>query len=255
MKVVLQPAYLLHRRPFRDSSQIIELLTAEHGRLSVVARGVRRKARGGSIGAVLQPFVPLLASFTGRAEMKTLTAVEVAGAPYGLRAEAVFSGLYLNELLVRLLHRHDPHPALFARYGDTLDALATAQAPDAALRRFELKLLDELGYSLDLATDAASGAPLSPDTWYRYETERGLVAISSGQQTDIPTFPGEDLIAMAREDFGGSAGRTAKRLLRQALAAHLGERPLLSRNLFPRGSSGAITSSVAQDSEQEVTSR
>jgi DNA repair protein RecO (recombination protein O) len=204
---------------------------------------------------VLQPFVPLLVSFTGRAEMKTLTAAEVAGAPYGLRAEAVFSGLYLNELLMRLLHRHDAHPALFARYGDTLQALATGESADAALRRFELKLLDELGYSFDLASDATSGAPLSPESWYRYETERGLVATSGTQRAEIPVFLGEDLLAMARDDFSGSAGRAAKRLLRQALAAHLGDRPLLSRNLFPRKGSGTVVSVEEQDVEREGADR
>ncbi len=122
MRVNLQPAYLLHRRPFRDSSQLVELFTAEHGRLSLVARGVHRKARGGSTGAMLQPFVPLLVSFSGRGELKTLTHTEVAGRPQRLSGATLFSGFYLNELLVRLLHRYDPHPPLFASYGDTLSA-------------------------------------------------------------------------------------------------------------------------------------
>ena len=133
MRVNLQPAYVLHSRPYRDSSALLEVLTPEHGRISLVARGVRNRSRRGSGAAQLQPFVPLLLSFTGRGELKTLTAKETVGAAISLRGERMFSGLYINELLVRLLHRHDPHPQLFALYGQTLEALqgnAEQQAED-----------------------------------------------------------------------------------------------------------------------------
>ena len=134
---------------------MLEVLTAEYGRLSLVARGARRKARGGSSGsALLQPFIPLLLSFSGRAELKNLTAKEAAGKLHELRGERLFSAMYVNELLVRLLHRHDPHPQLFAAYTEALQALARNDVVDTTLRHFEFKLLDELGYSFDLALDA-----------------------------------------------------------------------------------------------------
>ena len=237
MRVNLQPAYLLHRRPYRDSSQLLELFTAEHGRLSLVAKGVHRKARGGTTGAVLQPFVPLLVSFSGRGELKTLTHAEVAGSPRRLTGATLFSGFYLNELMVRLLHRHDPHPPLFASYGDTLTALGQGDSADSVLRRFELDLLQELGYSFALDAEADTGECLDRDGWYRLEPERGLVACVGGV-AEVQRYYGGDLLAMASGDFSGSAARTAKRLLRHALAAQLGDTPLRSRALFRQFSAG-----------------
>jgi DNA repair protein RecO (recombination protein O) len=119
MRVNLQPAYILHSRPYRDSSVILEVFTPEHGRISALARGARRKSRGGSAAALLQLFTPLLLSFSGRGELKTLTAREAAGTAVSLRGDRLYSGLYVNELLVRLLHRYDPHPQLFVAYGGT----------------------------------------------------------------------------------------------------------------------------------------
>lgn len=248
MRINLQPAYLLHRRPYRDSSQLVEVFTAEHGRLSLVARGVRRKTRGGNTAALLQPFVPLLVSFSGRAELKTLTHAEAAGRAGRLEGAALFSGFYLNELLVRLLHRHDPHPPLFAIYGDTLEALSKGVTADTVLRRFELALLDELGYSFALDTEADTGEVLDADSWYRLEPERGLVACSEGIG-DIQRYYGGDLLAMAGDNYSGSAARTAKRLLRQALAVHLGDMPLRSRSLFQQFASGNLAPQSASDQQ------
>ena len=145
MRVKLQPAWVLHSRPYRDSSALLEILSAEYGRMGLIGRGTRRRSRGGSESALLQPFAPLLLSFSGRGELRTLTGVEAAGAALTLRGERLFSGMYINELLVRLLHRDDPHPRLFALYGQALEALSEHDPVDGILRRFELVLLDELG--------------------------------------------------------------------------------------------------------------
>ena len=212
---------------------MLEVLTAEYGRLSLVARGARRKARGGSSGsALLQPFIPLLLSFSGRAELKSLTAKEAAGKLHELRGERLFSAMYVNELLVRLLHRHDPHPQLFAAYTEALQALAREDVVDTTLRHFEFKLLDELGYSFDLALDADSGERVQAHLWYHYIPDLGLVAKVDAADPSRPAYGGADLIAMAGGQFGGSVRVTAKRLLRQALAGHLGDAPLRSRELF-----------------------
>jgi DNA repair protein RecO (recombination protein O) len=212
---------------------LLEVLTAEYGRLSLVARGARRKARGGSSGsALLQPFIPLLLSFSGRAELKSLTAKEAAGKLHELRGERLFSAMYVNELLVRLLHRHDPHPQLFAAYTEALQALAREDVVDTTLRHFEFKLLDELGYSFDLALDADSGERVQAHLWYHYIPDLGLVAKVDAADPSRPAYAGADLIAMAGGQFGGSVRVTAKRLLRQALAGHLGDAPLRSRELF-----------------------
>ncbi len=232
MRVSLQPAYLLHRQAYRDSSQLLELFTAEHGRISLVARSVRRKARGGSTGALLQPFVPLLVSFSGRAELKTLTGAEAAGGAVQLRGERLFSGLYLNELLVRLLHRHDAHARLFAHYAETLQDLASGTPMDEALRRFEFSLLEELGYNFDLTHEAHGGPALQADSWYRYESGGGMLRPVADVQREIPLFLGDDLLALSRGEFSDSSRKTAKRLMRLVLADHLGGKPLRSRDLF-----------------------
>lgn len=234
MRIKLQPSFILHSHPYRDSSQILEVLTAQYGRLSLVAKGSRRKQRGGSDAALLQPFIPLLLSFSGRAEMKTMTAVEMAGEHRTLSGTRLFSGLYLNELLVRLLHRHDPHPALFLAYDNALASLKGGGQIDELLRCFEFTLLQELGFGFELAVDGASGEEVSADSWYHFDSEYGLVQQENGVGMQRPLFPGAELLIMAGGEFGESVRGTAKRLLRQALAGHLGGKPLKSRDLFRR---------------------
>jgi DNA repair protein RecO (recombination protein O) len=232
MRVHLQPSYILHSRPYRDSSLILEVFCAEHGRLSLVSKGARRRSKGGSNAALLQPFVPLLLSFSGRSEMKTLTQLEAAGPALALRGDRLFSAMYLNELLMRMLHRHDPHPRLFASYGNALGELAAAGVVEATLRRFELGLLDELGYSFSLTDDGLSGESLEDGGWYHYHPDHGLVAGVAGSDPARPAYAGRDLLALARGEFEGPASTTARRLLRQVLALHLGDAPLKSRDLF-----------------------
>ncbi|KGE05254.1 DNA repair protein RecO [Pseudohaliea rubra] len=232
MQASLQPAYLLHRRPYRESSQLLELFTAEHGRVGVVARGLRRRSRGGSPGALLQPFSPLLVGLVGRGELKTLAGVESGGGLAPLRGDALLSGLYVNELLVRLLHRDDPQPAVFASYATVLGALADAAPVEPALRRFEGELLEALGYAFALDHDALAGTPVEATRRYIFEPGVGLRAQRPGAAGT--SFAGEDLLRAAAGDFTGSAGRAAKGILRSALRELLGERPLRSRQLFLR---------------------
>lgn len=251
MRVQLQPAYVIHSRPYRDSSVLLDIFTAEHGRVSVVARGARRQTRRGTNAALLQPFTPLLLSFSGRAELKTLVAAEAAQGRLALQGVQMFSGMYLNELLVRLLHRNDAHPALFAAYDQALTSLVGCSEVDAVLRRFEIILLEQLGYSFDLAMDAANGQAVQPGHWYRFEPGVGVLACSGVQDDagdairEMPRalFAGADLLAMAAGDFSGTARTAAKRLLRAALAVHLGDAGLRSRELFR--ALGARTPSAA----------
>jgi len=232
MRVHLQPAYVIHSRPYRDSSALLDVFTAEHGRVSLVARGARRQARGGSAAALLQPFTPLLISFSGHTALKTLVATEAARAMLVLRGERLFSGIYMNELLVRLLHHNDAHPALFAAYDAALQALAGGSAMEAVLRRFELTLLEELGYGFTLGCEASGGQPILAGRWYRYEPGVGLLAARAPGEHGSRVYSGSDLLALASGDFDGPARHAAKRLLREALSVHLGEQPLRSRELF-----------------------
>jgi DNA repair protein RecO (recombination protein O) len=235
MRVLLQPAYLLHRRPYRDSSQLLEVLCADYGRVGLVARGTRRRSRGGASGALLQPFYPLLLSFSGAGELRSLTGVETGGGIAALRGNALLSGFYLNELLVRLLHRDDPQPEVFRAYALALAELAGSDAADAhiesSLRRFEFQLLEALGYRVELDVDADYGAPIDARGHYRFHPAAGLQR-DAGGVAEAGVYAGEDLLAVARGDFEGRAGRVAKALTRTALAPLLGDRPLRSRELF-----------------------
>src|SRR3569833_1174837 len=204
VRVLLQPAYVLHRRPYRDTSALLDVFTPDFGRVGLVARGARQaKSRS---AALLQPFQPVWASWSGSGDLSTMSAVEGAGSARWLTGAALMSGLYLNELLVRLLHRFDPHPELFACYETALNRLVqtpeqTAEpALEASLRIFEKRLLAEIGYGLVLEHEAGSGATL---------------------------------LDIARECLDDAESlREAKRLMRTALAAQLGNKPLASRRLF-----------------------
>lgn len=237
MRASLEPGFVLHTRPWRDNSLIVEYFSRELGRVSLVARGAKsRKSRGGTHAALLQPFTPLQCCWSGRSQLRTLTACEALGPALSLRGRRVYSGLYMNELLVRLLHHEDPHRKLFDYYAAALELIAAAEddGEEVPLRRFELVLLEELGYGFDLSCDGLSGAALAEESWYHFNEDHGLV--EAGQQAGdrLPRYSGADLASISRGDFSGSARLCAKRLLRQALAAHLGDKPLNSRDLFRR---------------------
>lgn len=238
-RIALQPAFVLHGRAWRETSELLEVWSRDHGRLSLVARGMRRPRSG--LRACLQPFQPLLLSWSGRPQgLMTLQAAETDGAPGALQDEALMSGFYLNELLLRLLHKGDPHPQLFADYTLALRELAAAHEPaDVVLRRFELQLLAESGYGLQLDRDAGSGEPLDPAARYEFRCEEGPVRAHPGSDPQI-TYSGARLLAIARGDFSGAADRAdARRLLRAVLDHHLAGQALRSRQVYAAMRRGA----------------
>ncbi len=259
-RVSLQPAYVLHHRPYRDSSLLLEIFTPDHGRVGLVARGARSpKSR---LYGVLQPFQPLLISWVGRGELATLSGAEANGPPQRLQGKSVISGFYINELLLRLLHRHDPHAALFDGYARTLPLLAQAVAPGVldrcsrrdstssipgvvppatlslpwlaeqrALRIFEKHLLKEIGYALVLGHEVENGAPIEPDQRYTYRLEQGPVR-SDGAGHGI-ALHGASLLSLMNEQLSDEQSlREVKSLMRAALALYLGDKPLQSRALL-----------------------
>lgn len=239
----LQPCYLLHRRPFRDSGQLLEVFSLEHGRLGIVARGVTRRRRGGALGELLQPFRPLLLSFAGRGDLATLGGAEAAGPHLQLRGDHLYSALYLNELLMRVLHRHEAHPALFSNYGLALESLADGLAIEPVLRSFELQLLEDLGYAVDLSCDAQNGMPITETGRYLLDPEAGLQCSDGASPASRRLYLGADLMAIARGDLNAAVLPAAKRLTRELLAPHLGPEPLRARALFrqaPRGTREAL---------------
>lgn len=226
----LQPAYVLHRRDYGDTSLLLELFSAAHGRLPLVAKGARRARRaGGSQAALLQPFAPLLVAWSGRGEVRTLTHAEAAGRAAALGGDALYCGFYVNELLLRLLGREEADQVVFGAYQQVLAGLAAGE-PDTPLRRFELTLLEQLGYRPPLDRDADTGAPVRADLRYVCDPERGPLAAVTA---DAASVSGATLLALqAGEPLTGAGAREARDLLRRLLAPHLGEKPLLSRTLF-----------------------
>ena len=221
-RVALTPGYLLHHRPWRDTSRILEVLTREHGRLTLFARGVRGpKAK---LAAVLRPFQLLLLSWSGRGEAPQLTGAERAATAAALPHGSLLAAFYLNELGLKLTTRHDALPELFDHYHDTLEELRGGAPLEPALRVFEKRLLRVLGYGLDLATEARSGLPLEPDAYYDLHPGVGLVPARGGAARALC---GHSLLNLARESLRGERElEDARRVLRAALGACLEGRPL-----------------------------
>jgi DNA repair protein RecO (recombination protein O) len=225
--VLLEPGFVLHQRPYRNSSQLLECLTAAHGRVGLVARGSRRAGSGQR--ALLQPFTPLRLSWVKRGELGQLTRVEPEGASYGLEGQALLAGFYGNELLLRLVARDDPNAEVFSCYSRCLSELAAGAAVARTLRVFELRLLRALGYGLELEVETDTGLPLRSDAYYSFEPDAGPRRAGPGAAAE-DTYSGRDLIELREERLEDEASlRTAQRLLGRVLQVYLGDRPLQSR--------------------------
>lgn len=235
MRMQTQPAFVLHTRSYSETSLLLEVFTSQHGRLGLIAKGARRPAS--RLRAVLAPFQPLLIGWSGRGELMILTGAEPDGAEYGLQGEVLYCGFYLNELLMRLLHRHDPHEQLYTVYRETLATLVGVTSRyEVALRLFEKRLLRELGYGLMLEHDVTDRSPVVADALYEYIPERGPIRIRHPElnaRSQGVRVRGASLLALANDDLSEPrALREAKALMRTLLAPHLGDRPLHSRHLF-----------------------
>ncbi len=232
MQVNAEPAYILHKRPYRETSQILEVFSRNHGRLSLMSRG-SRSPRSRTSG-LLQSFRPLLLSWYGRGEMPSLRSVDTADArPPELRGKALMSAMYLNELLVVLMHRNDVHETLFTEYHETLYRLQQTSRLEVILRNFEKNLLQQTGFGLNLVQDADSGEPVLADRYYAYHFEHGPVCCQPDSSRQNPVISGSSLLAF-------NAGRLEtprsiaeiKKLMRYVINSHLGGRKLKSRELF-----------------------
>ncbi len=226
-----QAGYLLHQRAFKERGALVDIFTHDWGRIALIANGVRQQ--GSRSGRLLQPFQRLLFSWRGGGELKRLITVESVGVAEVMAGQTLISALYLNELIMRLTSRHDPHPLLFSHYHQTVQKLAKGETVEWTLREFERDLLQELGYALNLSHDGESGELIEPDASYYYYPH-GAVKLQEGQEMGRElTLKGETLLAIASGKMPDKAGlREAKQLMRSMLQPHLGERPLMSRSLF-----------------------
>ena len=239
--VYLQPAFILQQRKYRETSLIIDALTRDFGRISLLAKGVR-KTKSKTSG-MLQPFIPLILSYVGKAELKTLTDVErctcsrqdcgihtIPGdmsQQFGeIKGMALYCGFYINELVACFLHKYDPHPEVFDYYGECLFSLADSSGMEKALRLFELRLMDCAGYGLQLEYDS-HGNSIELSKKYDFNVGQGPIAVIDGQ------FAGKTLQALSeRELTDPQVLSEAKILMRMVIDVYLQGRQLKSRTVI-----------------------
>ncbi|MDR2874347.1 MAG: DNA repair protein RecO [Methylobacillus sp.] len=223
-----QPVFVLHTYPFRETSLVVELFSRQFGRMGAIAKGARRPRS--ALRGMLQTFQPLLATWSGKSELRNLHALDWGEGLLLLNGDALMCGFYLNELLLRLLPREDAHEALYDHYAQTLRALASDAPHAPTLRRMELKMLQELGYAVPL-THQLDNTPILAESEYLYQPEHGALppdARKSGVQ-----LLGKTLLDMARDDYSDPATLLqSKQLMRMLLTHHLGDQPLHTRQLL-----------------------
>ena len=221
-----EPAYLLHQRPYRNSSQLLECMTLRYGRVGLVAQGSRRAGTGNR--ALLQPFVPLQIAWTRRGDLGRLVGVESHAPALALTGTRLMAGYYVNELMLRLMPRDDANSEAFSCYSDCLTNLERTPSPARTLRLLEYRLLDALGFALQLTSDVTSNSPIEPDRRYAFDYDSGPRA-----QSGSGGYSGADLISLREERLDDDGAlRAARKLLGDALALHLGERQLRSREVL-----------------------
>lgn len=228
-RILAQPGFVLHSYPYKETSLIVDVFSRDHGRIALVAKGAKRphsKLRG-----VLQTFQPLSVNWSGKSEVRTLTAAEWVGGLLPLEKSALLYGFYLNELLVKLLARDDPHPALFDHYVSTLNQLAHGESAPIVLRKFELALLKETGVAADWTTCTLLRKPVDPATVYVVDPEHGVRPVRPSDTS--PKVHGKTLLDMQREDYSDATTKAqSKLLMRFLLAHHLGGAQLNTRQIL-----------------------
>lgn len=229
LKQDLHLAYILHARPYRETSLLLEIFSAEHGRVAAVARGAKRgKAK---ISSILQPFIPLQVSWYGGGELVTLTAAEIGHLTAPLVGKNAICGLYINELVTKLLPKWDHCADLFTTYAASIANLASGDlSAQVVLRKFELQLLKSLGYALQLSQEVETGASIRADAYYVFDPVLGPKITHS---SNVAAFKGASLLALAAGCFTApEIMLDLKRLMRLVLRHHLGGRQLVSRELL-----------------------
>ena len=229
MRISRQSSYTLHSRPYRETSLLIDVFSRDHGRKTVLAKGIRNLKSRNRCATI--PFSRHSIGWAGKGELPVLTQAEHDGPVNLLKGKERVCGFYANELLVKLLHRHDPHPALFDAYDDLLNALGKEKSVEVGLRILEKVLLRELGYALDLDREANGTVPIDPGIQYRYVPMYGVIRADDDNRG--VTVSGATLLALSREEFSDRQSvEECKHLMRSIISHQLGHYRLRSRNLL-----------------------
>jgi DNA repair protein RecO (recombination protein O) len=232
MRVESEPGFILHTIPYRETSLLVDIFTLNHGRLRCVAKGFRKPNKKG-IAKTLFPYTEHHFQWQGRGELKTLIQADPIQAPVFLKQESLFIGLYINELLYKLLHQNDPHSSLYEFYRQLMTQLSSSEIQQPVLRRFEMLLLEELGYGLVLDAEAETGQAVSAESLYYYIPDQGLKLIQDQTADNLNTFSGTDIMALRQGQLEQqSALRAAKQLTRQVIDFYLDGKELNSRELY-----------------------
>lgn len=230
-QVLLEKAYVLHRRHFRETSLLIEWFSKEHGRFTTIAKGMRR-ARNNMAG-LFEPFVPLMISYQGKTELLNLTHVERTEVYSRLHGECLFAAFYLNELLLALLQKHDAHPKLFSYYEESLHALRNVALFPQVLREFERQLLIEVGFGLFANIDEQIKQQFNEDSYYAFYPTQGFVAVPNDAFNDA-LFSGKILLQIAHSEWNEQSLKAAKTIHRHIINSLLGTKSINSRQLFKK---------------------
>ena len=238
MRVSQEPGFVLHQYNYRETSQILEIFTRNYGRVSVLAKGARRP-RKKSGRHYVRPFQQYRFSWTGKGELPTMSGAEEIAPSSELKGNAIYSGFYVNELVMRMVHRHDPHERLYEIYEASIDRLASGRDMEASLRLFEKYLLLESGYALNLEHESDTANPLQAQTMYRYLPDQGPVPVAVSEDVSrYVTVRGQTLIAYNNDQLDNpEILKEVKRLMRNVIDHMLGFRPLASRRMFGAGRS------------------
>ena len=230
MRITLEPSYVLHSRPYRESSLLLEVLSRSHGRVGLVARGARgARSRWKN---VLQPFRPLLLSWSQKGELGTLTSADQVASPPALAGESLFCGLYANELTTRFLQRSDPHPGLFEQYRKLVAELAAGSQPQPLLRIYEMELLQSAGFGLQLDHEHGTSDGIRLDAWYLYVPESGPKRQEYDAGKPHELISGAALLALKSGTIEDQYLKELKTLMRRLIRYYLGDKPLNSQSLF-----------------------
>lgn len=228
-ELVSHHVYILHSRNYRETSLLADIFSEEEGRYSLIVRGA--KGKKSKYQGQIQPFSPLLVTSYGKGELKTSGTLDFPRRPWRLKGENLLIGMYVNELLYRLLGKFDQLPALYADYENLLAELEKDVFEIIRLREFELSLLANLGYGITFDFDVRTGDGIRPQKKYRFVAEEGFHSLDREEQSGN-SISGENLLAIVNGDHLPDVGRVLKQVVRESLQSLLGAKPLKSRSLF-----------------------